>query len=146
MRNVATRSNTTKMRAGINNNLGFSEEDRKENIRRIAEVAKLFADSGIITIASFISPTNEVRKMAGEIIGKEDFLEVFISTPLEVCEQRDVKGLYKKARAGVIKDFTGISAPFEAPENPFAAIDTSKHSIEECIEILKEKISNRIAL
>ena len=134
------------IRTGINNNLGFSEEDRKENIRRIAEVAKLFADSGIITIASFISPTNEVRKMAGEIIGKEDFLEVFISTPLEVCEQRDVKGLYKKARAGVIKDFTGISAPFEAPENPFAAIDTSKHSIEECIEILKEKISNRIAL
>ena len=84
--------------------------------------------------------------MAGEIIGEKDFLEVFISTPLEVCEQRDVKGLYKKARAGVIKDFTGISAPFEAPENPFASIDTSKYSIEECINILKEKISNRIAL
>ena len=134
------------IRTGINNNLGFSEEDRKENIRRIAEVAKLFADSGIITIASFISPTNEVRKMAGEIIGENDFLEVFISTPLEVCEQRDVKGLYKKARAGIIKDFTGISAPFEAPENPFADIDTSKFTIEECITKLKDIIKDRISL
>ena len=134
------------IRTGINNNLGFSEDDRKENIRRIAEVAKLFADSGIITIASFISPTNEVRKMAGDIIGKDDFLEVFISTPLEVCEQRDVKGLYKKARAGIIKDFTGISAPFEAPENPFATIDTSKMNLEDCILKLKEIIKDRISL
>ena len=134
------------IRTGINNNLGFSEEDRKENIRRIAEVAKLFADSGIITIASFISPTNEVREMAGEIIGKNDFLEVFISTPLEVCEQRDVKGLYKKARAGIIKDFTGISAPFEAPKNPFISIDTSLMTVEEAISLLKEEIKDKISL
>lgn len=106
------------IRSGINNNLGFSAEDRVENIRRIAEVGRLFVDTGIITIAAFISPNNQLREMAAEIIGKDDFVEVFVSTPLEECEKRDVKGLYAKARRGEIKNFTGISAPFEAPEIP----------------------------
>ena len=101
------------IRSGINNNLGFSEADRIENIRRIAEVSKLFLDSGIITIAAFISPNNDIRKMAADIIGHEDFLEIFVSTPLEECERRDVKGLYARARRGEIPNFTGISAPFE---------------------------------
>ena len=100
------------IRTGINNNLGFTEADRIENIRRIAEVAKLFVDCGIVTIAAFISPTEQIRQMASQIIGPDDFLEIYVSTPLEVCEQRDVKGLYKKARQGEIKNFTGISAPF----------------------------------
>ena len=102
------------IRTGINNNLGFSESDRIENIRRIAEVSKLFVDTGIITIAAFISPNNDIRKMASDIIGKDDFMEIYISTPLEECEKRDVKGLYAKARKGEITNFTGISAPFEA--------------------------------
>lgn len=106
------------IRSGINNNLGFSAEDRVENIRRIAEVGRLFVDTGIITIAAFISPNNQLREMAAEIIGKDDFVEVFVSTPLEECEKRDVKGLYAKARRGEIKNFTGISAPFEARSIP----------------------------
>lgn len=126
------------IRSGINKGLGFTAEDRRENIRRIAEVAKLFVDTGIITIAAFISPSNELRRMARDIIGAEDFKEVYISTPLEVCEQRDVKGLYAKARRGEIKNFTGISAPFEAPEHPALSIDTSKVSLEEGVrQILK---------
>lgn len=132
------------IRAGINNNLGFSEDDRRENIRRIAEVAKLFADSGIVTIASFISPTREIRSMAEAIIGKDDFMEIYVSTPIEVCEQRDVKGLYKKARAGEIKEFTGISAPFEAPETPAVSVDTSKLPLDECVALLKDKIIKHI--
>ena len=128
------------IRSGINNNLGFSEEDRVENIRRIAEVSKLFIDSGIITIAAFISPNNDIREMAAEIIGADDFLEVFVSTPLEACEKRDVKGLYAKARRGEIKNFTGISAPFEAPEHPALAIDTSTVSLEESVGQLLELI------
>ena len=104
------------IRSGINNNLGFSEADRTENIRRIAEVSKLFVDCGIVTIAAFISPTHAIRRMASEIIGEDDFLEVYVSTPIEECERRDVKGLYAKARRGEIKEFTGISSPFEALE------------------------------
>ena len=115
------------------NNLGFSETDRVENIRRIAEVSKLFLDSGIITIAAFISPNNDIRKMAANIIGKDDFLEVFVSTPLEECEKRDVKGLYAKARKGEIQNFTGISAPFEVPEHPALSLDTSKLTLEESV-------------
>lgn len=114
------------IRSGINNNLGFSEADRTENIRRIAEVSKLFVDCGIVTIAAFISPTHAIRRMASEIIGEDDFLEVYVSTPIEECERRDVKGLYAKARRGEIKEFTGISSPFEAPEHPFISIDTSR--------------------
>lgn len=132
------------IRSGINNNLGFSEADRVENIRRIAEVGKLFIDSGIITIAAFISPNNDIRKMASNIIGKDDFLEVFVNTPLEVCEERDVKGLYAKARKGEIKNFTGISAPFEAPEHPALLLDTSKLSLEESVNKLLELILPKV--
>lgn len=133
------------IRSGINNNLGFSEEDRVENIRRIAEIGKLFVDTGIITIAAFISPNNDLREMAANIIGKENFLEIFVSTPIEECERRDVKGLYAKARRGEIKNFTGISAPFEAPENPALSIDTSKLSVEESVNKLLELILLRIS-
>ena len=124
------------IRSGINNNLGFSAEDRVENIRRIAEVGKLFVDTGIITIAAFISPTNELRQMASRIIGADSFLEVYVSTPLEECEKRDVKGLYAKARRGEIKNFTGISAPFEAPLHPALSLDTSKLTLEEAVAAL----------
>lgn len=128
------------IRSGINNNLGFSAEDRVENIRRIAEVGRLFVDTGIITIAAFISPNNQLREMAAEIIGKDDFVEVFVSTPLEECEKRDVKGLYAKARCGEIKNFTGISAPFEAPEHPDITLDTSKLPVEESVKILLDYV------
>ena len=131
------------IRSGINNNLGFSEEDRVENIRRIAEVGKLFVDTGIITLAAFISPNNALRRMAAEIIGKEDFIEVYVSTPIEVCEQRDVKGLYARARRGEIKDFTGVSAPFEAPEHPDLSLDTSVLTLEESVGKLIELILKR---
>jgi len=132
------------IRSGINNNLGFSTEDRKENIRRIAEIGRLFVDTGIITIAAFISPTNELRQMAAEIIGKDDFLEIYVSTPLEVCESRDVKGLYAKARRGEVKEFTGISAPFDIPEHPALSLDTSKLSVEESVKLLLEQILPKV--
>jgi len=122
------------IRTGINANLGFSAEDRRENIRRIAEVAKLFVDTGIITIAAFISPTEEIRRMAQDIIGADDFREIYISTPLAECERRDVKGLYARARRGEIQHFTGISAPFEAPAHPALSLDTSRLSLEESVE------------
>ncbi len=132
------------IRTGINNNLGFTEADRVENIRRIAEVAKLFVDCGVVTIAAFISPTEQIRQMAADIIGTDDFFEIYGNTPLEVCEERDVKGLYKKARQGEIKNFTGISAPFEAPLNPAITIDTSACSLEESINLLKKIIIPQI--
>ncbi|MCE3279382.1 MAG: Adenylyl-sulfate kinase [Bacteroidetes bacterium] len=126
------------IRAGINNNLGFSEEDRIENIRRIAEIAKLFVNNGIITICCFISPTEKMRSLAKDIIGKKDFVEVYINTPLEICEKRDVKGLYAKARKGEIKDFTGIDSPFEEPKNASLNLKTSEMSVEESVaEILR---------
>lgn len=128
------------VRSGINNNLGFSADDRVENIRRIAEVARLFVDTGIVTIAAFISPSNALREMAAEIIGKDDFVEVYVDTPLSVCEERDVKGLYKKARTGEVKNFTGISAPFEAPEHPALRLDTSKLTIQQSVGKLLELI------
>lgn len=118
------------IRSGINNNLSFSAEDRLENIRRIAEVSKLYLHTGVVCINSFISPTHAIRNMAREIIGAEDFIEIYINAPLEVCEQRDVKGLYKKARKGEIKGFTGIDAPYEAPENPALEIRTDQVSLE----------------
>jgi adenylylsulfate kinase len=117
------------IRSGINKNLRFTEEDRVENIRRIAEVTKLFINCGVITINCFISPTKESRDLAKEIIGKENFIEVYVSTPIEVCEKRDVKGLYEKARKGEIPNFTGISSPFDAPENPDVTVDTGKLSL-----------------
>lgn len=126
------------IRTGINAGLGFSPEDRKENIRRIAEVGKLFVDTGIITLAAFVSPTEELRQMARHIIGEADFKEIFISTPLAECEKRDVKGLYARARRGEVKDFTGISAPFEQPEHPTLALDTSHLSLEESVNKLLE--------
>lgn len=132
------------IRSGINNNLGFSEADRTENIRRIAEVSKLFVDCGIVTIAAFISPTHAIRRMASEIIGEDDFLEVYVSTPIEECERRDIKGLYAKARRGEIKEFTGISSPFEAPEHPFISIDTSRQSLADSVKILLEAVSPKI--
>ncbi len=134
------------IRSGINNNLGFSAEDRVENIRRIAEVGRLFVDTGIITIAAFISPNNQLREMAAEIIGKDDFVEVFVSTPLEECEKRDVKGLYAKARRGEIKNFTGISTPFEAPEHPDITLDTSKLPVEESVKILLDYVLPKAVL
>lgn len=132
------------IRSGLNNNLGFSLEDRKENIRRISEAARLFLDGGVITICSFVSPTREIRAMAKEIIGEEDFLEVYVNAPLEVCEARDVKGLYKKARAGEIKGFTGIDSPFEAPEQPFAEIKTHEEDLESSAEKLFQWVLARV--
>ena len=132
------------IRSGINNNLGFSEADRTENIRRLPEVSKLFVDCGIVTIAAFISPTHAIRRMASEIIGEDDFLEVYVSTPIEECERRDVKGLYAKARRGEIKEFTGISSPFEAPEHPFISIDTSRQSLADSVKVLLEAVSPKI--
>lgn len=132
------------IRTGINRGLGFSEEERRENIRRIAEVSKLFTETGIVTLSAFVSPTNGLREMAREIIGKEDFVEIFVATPLEECERRDVKGLYAKARRGEIKDFTGITSPFEAPESPALAIDTTNLSVEEAVERVLEIIIPKI--
>lgn len=134
------------IRSGINNNLGFSEEERIENIRRIAEVGKLFVDTGVITIAAFISPNNALREMAANIIGKNDFMEIYVSTPLEECERRDVKGLYAKARRGEIKNFTGISAPFEAPAHPALSIDTSRLTVEESVKELLKLILPKVRI
>jgi adenylylsulfate kinase len=122
------------VRSGINNNLGFSEEDRIENIRRIAEVTKLFVNCGIITINSFVSPTKDIRDQAKAIIGAENFYEIYVNAPYEVCEERDVKGLYAKARKGEIKNFTGLDAPFEAPEQPALEIKTFTEPIETSVQ------------
>ena len=124
------------IRAGINNNLSFSEGDRTENIRRIAEVSKLFLNCGIITINCFVSPTIKMRQIAKKIIGKENYYEIFIDADLETCEKRDVKGLYKKARNGEIKNFTGINSQYEKPNNPRLEVNTSQLSIEESIEVI----------
>ncbi len=132
------------IRSGINSNLGFSEADRVENIRRIAEVGKLFVDTGIITIAAFISPSNALREMAAHIIGEEDFVEVYVSTPIEECERRDVKGLYAKARRGEIKEFTGVSAPFEVPVHPDLSLDTSRLSLEDSVRRLLDVVLPRV--
>lgn len=132
------------VRTGINSNLGFSDADRTENIRRIAEAAKLFVQNGAVVICCFVSPTQAVRDLARAIIGNRDFIEVFVDTPLEECERRDVKGLYAKARAGEVKDFTGISAPFEAPPAPDFRIPTSGRSEEVCTSDLLNFILPRI--
>ncbi len=122
------------VRTGISNNLNFSSDDRTENIRRIAEVSKLFLNCGIVTLNCLVSPTIAVRNAAKEIIGADNFIEVYIKASLETCERRDVKGLYKKARKGEIKDFTGISAPFEPPKNPQIEINTNILSINESVK------------
>jgi adenylylsulfate kinase len=121
------------IRHGLNGNLTFSPEDRSENIRRIGEVAKLFCDANLITIASFISPYRRDRERVRDIQGEREFIEVFVKCPLSVCEERDTKGLYKKARAGEVKEFTGISAPYEEPESPEIVVDTSTTPLDECV-------------
>ena len=128
------------IRAGINNNLSFSESDRTENIRRIAEVSKLFLNCGIITINCFVSPTIKMRQIAEKIIGKENYYEIFINADLETCEKRDVKGLYKKARNGEIKNFTGIDSEYEKPNNPSLEVNTSKLSINQSIDIILKNV------
>ncbi len=133
------------IRHGLNKNLTFTDDDRKENLRRIAEVSKLFVNCGVITINSFISPTIETRQMAREIIGEDDFIEVFINSPLEICEMRDVKGLYKQARDGRLKNFTGIDSLYESPLYPDIEIHTDQFSVEECVKQLLDFVLPRIA-
>ncbi len=128
------------IRHGLNKDLGFSPEDRNENIRRISEVAHLFADSGVIAITAFISPYRKFRNFCRELVGEGRFLEIYTKASLETCEKRDPKGLYKKAREGIIKDFTGINAPYEEPENPELVIDTDKYNIEESADIVMKKL------
>jgi adenylylsulfate kinase len=134
------------IRSGINKNLGFSEEDRRENIRRIAEIAKLYLSSGIITINSFISPTAETRNIAKEIVGDADFLEIYINAPMATCESRDVKGLYKKARAGEIQGFTGVNQAYEEPENPALELRTDVLSVDEAVDKLFTFLKKHIIL
>ena len=124
------------LRGGLNKNLGFSSEDRHENIRRTAEVAKMFLKQDFFVIVALISPTHALRTLAQDIIGLENFVEVFINTPLSICEERDVKGLYKKAREGIIKDFTGIGAPYEIPINPNIEINTTLVSVKEATDFI----------
>ena len=134
------------IRKGLNNNLGFTAEDRHENLRRIAEVAKLFVESGAVVIASFISPLKKDRELIKEIIGKKDFTEVFVNTSLEEGERRDVKGLYKKARAGEIKNFTGIDAPYENPENPDLEIKTESENLEDAIKRIVLHLQDKLKI
>lgn len=128
------------IRFGLNKNVDFSDEGRKENIRRIGEVAKLMTDAGLIVLTAFVSPFQSDRNLVRNLLPEGSFTEIFVDCPLEVCEQRDVKGLYKKARAGEIKDFTGISSPYEAPENPEFIISTHQNPLDECVEMLYKKI------
>lgn len=134
------------VRKGLNNNLTFSSEDRTENIRRIAEVSKLMVDAGLVVLASFVSPYARDRAAVRETVGNSKFVEIFVHTSVEECERRDVKGLYAKARAGEIPNFTGISAPYEAPQNPDIQINTIDTSVEEAVDIIIKSISNKIAL
>lgn len=124
------------IRHGLNSDLGFSPEDRRENLRRVAEVAKLFVDAGIIVFACFISPYKMDREMVRNKFDSDEFIEIYVKCPIEICEKRDPKGFYKKAKAGIIKEYTGISAPYEEPENPDLIIDTSKLSVEEAVKII----------
>lgn len=132
------------IRQGINKDLSFSKEDRRENIRRIAEVSNLLIDAGIVVIAAFISPYLEDRENIKRIVGNENYFEIFINTPLETCEQRDVKGLYKKARSGKILGFTGISAPYEAPNSPNIEINTENTSVEQAVDLIIQRIQLKL--
>jgi adenylyl-sulfate kinase len=134
------------IRHGLNNNVDFSPEGRKENIRRIGEVSKLFTDAGLVVLTAFISPFEQDRKFVRSLVDKNEFVEVYVDCPLEICEKRDVKGLYKKARAGEISDFTGISSPFEIPENPEITIPTSQVAPEQSAERIAAYIMNLIKL
>jgi adenylylsulfate kinase len=132
------------IRTGLNRDLGFSPEDRTENIRRIAEVAKLFARAGVVTIASFITPTEQLRALAADIIGRDDLVDVYVRCPFETCAARDVKGLYAKAASGGVKHFTGQSAPFEEPSEPALTINSDAESVEDSCDVIYRKIITRI--
>jgi adenylylsulfate kinase len=132
------------IRVGLNKDLTFTDEARVENIRRIGEVAKLMLDAGVVVLSAFISPFKADRNQVKEIVGPENYIEVFVDAPLEICEQRDVKGLYKKARAGEVKNFTGIDSPYEAPDRPDVVIPTGSLSVDESIEKLMEEILPRV--
>lgn len=132
------------IRSGINSDLSFSDMDREENIRRTAEICKLFNDTGIVTIAAFVSPNAHLRALARSIIGESNIMEIYISTPLAECERRDVKGLYAKARQGGITDFTGISARFEEPKSADISIDTTNRSVESCVDEIMNRIASRV--
>lgn len=134
------------VRKGLNNDLSFAPEDRTENIRRIAETASLFIDAGIVVLAAFVSPYKKDRESVRKTVKDVNFVEIFIDTPIEECEKRDVKGLYEKARKGLIKDFTGINAPYEAPENPDIRIDTTETTIEEAVDNIIKKIQPKLEL
>lgn len=134
------------VRNGLNGNLGFSLEDRTENTRRVAEVAKLFVSSGAVVLCSFVSPTRKMRAAVADLVGHEDYLEVYINTSLKECERRDVKGLYAKARAGELKNFTGIDSPYEAPEHPFVDLPTAGSSVDACADQLIEALAPRLNL
>src|SRR5688500_4113881 len=132
------------IRSGLNKDLSFTDDARVENIRRISEVCKLFLDAGVVLLSAFISPFQSDRQQVKSIVGEENYIEVFVDAPLEVCEQRDVKGLYKKARAGEVKNFTGISSPYEKPSDPDVVIRTDKMSVEESMDVLIKAIVPRI--
>jgi adenylyl-sulfate kinase len=133
------------IRSGLNKDLTFTDDARVENIRRISEVCKLFLDAGVVLLSAFISPFKADREQVKSIVGAENYIEVFVDAPLEVCEQRDVKGLYKKARAGEVKNFTGISSPYEKPANPDIVIATDKMSVEQSIDVLMRSIIPKIS-
>jgi adenylylsulfate kinase len=132
------------IRSGLNKDLSFTDDARVENIRRISEVCKLFLDAGVVLLSAFISPFQSDRQQVKSIVGKENYIEVFVDAPLEVCEQRDVKGLYKKARAGEVKNFTGISSPYEKPSDPDVVIHTDRMSVEESMDVLMKAIVPKI--
>lgn len=132
------------IRSGLNKGLSFSDDDRKENIRRIGEVAKLFLDAGVVVLSAFISPFEEERNLVKNTVGEANYFEVFVDTPLEVCEQRDVKGLYAKARRGEIKNFTGIDSPFERPTNPKLVVETHKESLADSVDRIYQQIIKSI--
>lgn len=134
------------VRKGLNKNLSFSPEDRTENIRRIGEVANLMVEAGLVVLSAFVSPYRKDREAIRNIVGAQNFLEVFVNTPLEECERRDVKGLYAKARAGEIKDFTGVNAPYELPLHPDIEIDTTRTTVEESVSLILNKIAHKIHL
>lgn len=133
------------IRSGLNKDLTFTDDARVENIRRISEVCKLFLDAGVVLLSAFISPFKADREQVKSIVGAENYIEVFVDAPLEICEQRDVKGLYKKARAGEVKNFTGISSPYEKPANPDIVIATDKMSVEQSIDVLMKSITPKIS-
>ena len=134
------------LRHGLNSDLGFSADERRENIRRVAEVAALFADAGLITLVSFIAPYRDMRRFARHRIGEDRFIEVYVKASVEVCKKRDPKGLYKMAESGEIDQFTGVNAPYEIPENPDVILDTESTGLEQCVGVLFQEIRGRMAI